>query len=134
MKIIKNILAIVLGLIIGSAVNMGLVMLGPLVIAPPEGIDMTNMESLAEAMPLFETKHFLFPFLAHALGTFVGAFIAALVAGSRKKLIAMIIGAFFMIGGIANIYMLPSPMWFSIVDLVLAYLPMAYFGAKLAKA
>ncbi|WP_317129919.1 hypothetical protein [Psychroflexus aestuariivivens] len=85
-------------------------------------------------MPLFETKHFLFPFLAHALGTFVGAFIAALVAGSRKKLIAMIIGVFFMVGGIANIYMLPSPMWFSVIDLVLAYLPMAYFGAKLAKA
>ncbi|WP_317129918.1 hypothetical protein [Psychroflexus aestuariivivens] len=47
MKILRNILAIVLGLIIGSAVNMGLVILGPSVIAPPEGVDMTNMESLA---------------------------------------------------------------------------------------
>lgn len=29
-------------------------------------------------------------------------------------------------------FMIPAPVWFILVDLILAYLPMAYFGGKLA--
>jgi hypothetical protein len=130
--IFRNILAIILGLIVGSAVNMGLIMISGSVIPPPEGVDNTTAEGLKAGMHLFETKHFLFPFLAHALGTFVGAFLAALIAAGRKMWFAMAIGGFFMAGGIMNILMLPSPVWFTIVDLAGAYLPMAYFAGKLA--
>lgn len=42
------------------------------------------------------------------------------------------VGIFFLLGGIANVYLLPSPTWFAIVDLVVAYIPMAYLGGKLA--
>jgi hypothetical protein len=42
------------------------------------------------------------------------------------------IGFFFLLGGIANVYLLPGPMWFSVVDLVFAYLPVAYFGGRMA--
>jgi len=37
-----------------------------------------------------------------------------------------------MAGGIANVLMLPSPLWFSIVDLAGAYLPVAFLAGKLA--
>jgi hypothetical protein len=30
-------------------------------------------------MHLFEPRHFIFPFLAHSLGTFAGAFVATLL-------------------------------------------------------
>jgi hypothetical protein len=130
--IFRNILAIILGLIVGSAVNMGLIMISGSVIPPPEGVDNTTAEGLKAGMHLFQPKHFLFPFLAHALGTFVGAFLAALIAAGRKMWFAMAIGGFFMAGGIMNILMLPSPVWFTIVDLAGAYLPMAYFAGKLA--
>jgi hypothetical protein len=73
------------------------------------------------------------PFLAHALGTFVGAFIAAKIAATSKMIIAIAIGIVFMIGGIMMVMMLPSPLWFDATDLVLAYIPMAYLGAKLAR-
>jgi hypothetical protein len=89
------------------------------------------MEGLKAGLHLFQPKHFLFPFLAHALGTFVGALLAVIIAANRKLLFAMVIGVFFLAGGIANILMLPSPTWFTIVDLVGAYLPMAFFAAKL---
>ncbi|MDR9397724.1 hypothetical protein [Salibacter sp.] len=46
---------------------------------------------------------------------------------------SLIIGVFFLIGGIMNVYMLPSPMWFSIVDLVFAYIPMAVLGYRIGK-
>lgn len=129
--IVKNILAVIVGLVAGSLVNMGIIMLSGSVIPPPEGADNTTMEGLKASMHLFQPKHFIFPFLAHALGTFVGALVTALIVANRKILFSLIIGAFFMIGGIINVLMLPSPLWFTVVDLAGAYLPMAYFAAKL---
>ena len=129
--IVKNILAVIVGLVAGSAVNMGIIMISGSVIPSPEGVDNTTMEGLKAGMHLFQPKHFLFPFLAHALGTFVGALLTALIAANRKILFAFVIGIFFLAGGIANILMLPSPLWFTIVDLVGAYLPMAFLAAKL---
>jgi hypothetical protein len=130
--ILRNILAIVAGLIIGSMVNMGLIMISGSIIPPPNGADVTTIEGLKASMHLFEPKHFIFPFLAHALGTLAGAWVAALIAGRRKMRLAMVIGIVFLVGGITNVVMLPSPVWYTILDLVAAYIPMAYIGGKLA--
>ncbi|MCB9024370.1 MAG: hypothetical protein H6542_07430 [Lentimicrobiaceae bacterium] len=130
--VIRNILAVVAGALLGSAVNMGIIMLSGSIIPPPDGVDNTTMEGLKQSMHLFQPQHFLFPFLAHAMGTFAGALVAALVAASHKMKFALAIGVLFMAGGIANVLMLPSPLWFSIVDLAGAYLPVAFLAGKLA--
>lgn len=131
--ILKNTLAVVLGLVVGSIVNMGLITISGSIIPPPEGADVTTMEGLLEAMHKFEPKHFIFPFLAHALGTLVGACIAAAMAANRKMSLAIVIGVFFLIGGIVNAYLLPAPSWFVFLDLLGAYLPMAFIGGNLGK-
>lgn len=131
---LRNLFGIVVGLVLGSVVNMAFVTLSTSVIAPPPGADMTTVEGLTAAMPLLEAKHFLFPFLAHALGTLVAALVAALIASSHKMRIAMGIGGLFLVGGIAASMMIPAPSWFIALDLIVAYLPMAWIGAKLGKA
>ncbi|HKK25060.1 MAG TPA: hypothetical protein VJ941_05500, partial [Gracilimonas sp.] len=77
-------------------------------------------------------KHFIMPFLAHALGTLVGALLTALIVTKDKMKWALPVGVFFLLGGIANVVMLPSPAWFNVLDLIFAYLPMAYISATLA--
>lgn len=131
--VLRNILAIVLGLVAGSLVNGGIIQISSSIIAPPEGVDVMTAEGLKAGLHLFEPKHFLMPFLAHALGTLFGGFVAAKICAGPKMLYAMIIGFFFLFGGISMIFMVPSPLWFSIVDLTIAYLPMAFLGARLAK-
>ena len=131
-SIIQNIISIIIGIVIGGIVNMGIIMISSSVISPPNGGDVTTMEGLNETMHLFEPKHFIFPFLAHALGTLFGAFIAALIAANHKMKFAISIGFLFLIGGIINIVMLPSPTWFTMLDLAGAYIPMAYLGWKIA--
>jgi hypothetical protein len=128
---LRNILAIVVGIVVGSLVNMGIVMISGSIIAPPEGADVTTMEGLKASLHLFRPRHFIMPFVAHALGTFVGALLTVFLAANNKMKIAIGIGAFFLFGGIANTFMLPSPTWFTIVDLVGAYLPMGYLAGKL---
>ena len=131
--IARNVIAVILGVVVGSIVNMGLIMVSGQVIPPPPGVDMTNMESLRASMHLFEPKHFLFPLLAHALGTFVGGFVASLVAASQRMKLALGVSAFFLLGGIVNVFLLPSPTWFAALDLIGAYIPMGWLAGKLAE-
>jgi hypothetical protein len=129
--IIRNILAVIVGLFVGGAVNGLLINISGSIIPPPVGADLTTEAGLKAAMAMMEPKHFLMPWLAHALGTLVGAFLAAKLAANAQLRLAMLIGVAFLIGGIMMVMMLPSPMWFTMVDLIGAYLPMAYLGAML---
>ena len=128
---IRNVLAIIVGLIAGSAVNMGLVMAGAQIIPLPAGVDVTDVESIKTHLHLFEFRHFVVPFLAHAMGTLVGAYVAVIIAASHKMMLGLVIGVLFLIFGIINVFMLPSPAWFVVVDLLGAYTPMAWIGTRL---
>jgi hypothetical protein len=129
----RLLLAVVVGFVLGCVVNMGLVMISGKVIPPPEGADITTMEGLKKSIHLFEPKHFVFPFLAHAVGTVAGAAVAAAIAPGKSKIAALIVGGLFLAGGIANFAMLPSPVWFIILDLAIAYLPTAFLGLAIAR-
>ncbi|MBP6303735.1 MAG: hypothetical protein KBB37_07595 [Bacteroidia bacterium] len=129
--IVRNILAVIAGAFIGSLVNGSLIMMSSFIIPPPNGADVTTEEGLKAAMHLFEPKHFIMPFLAHAIGTLIGAVIAVAIAANNKMKMAIIVGILFFMGGIANVLMLPAPMWFNILDLVVAYFPMAFLAGKI---
>jgi hypothetical protein len=129
--IAKNVLAVILGLVVGSLVNMALVNIGPYVVPLPEGADVSTMEGLRESMKLFTPVNFVFPFLAHALGTLTGAFVAAKFAASHHMKFAIGIGVAFLIGGVAAASMLGGPIWFKACDLLLAYIPMGLLGGFL---
>lgn len=133
MPILRLLLAIVAGLIAGSAVNMALVMAGGHIVAPPAGADMTTAEGIRAALPQLAPRHFLFPFLAHALGTLAGAFVAAKLASRYKPVGALVVGVFFLAGGILAARMIPAPVWFVATDLACAYLPFAWLGYLLAR-
>ena len=133
-QILRNTLAVVAGIVTGSVVNMAIITVGPMVIPPPDGVDMSDMDKFDENLKLLKPANFVAPWLAHALGTLVGAFVAAKIAASHKMKIALAIGVFFLLGGIAMVAMLGGPLWFSVVDLIGAYLPMGYLGGILAGA
>ena len=132
MKILRNILAVIAGIVIGGAINMSLIELGPSIISTPEGFDNSTMESLASTIHLLTPVNYITVFLAHGLGTLVGAFIAAKIAVTKQMVFALVLGVWFLIGGIAASFMIPSPSWFIVVDLIGAYIPMAWIGWKLA--
>jgi len=129
---LRNTLAVIAGLVIGSIVNMSIILLSSSIIPAPNGADITTTEGLKATIHLFEPKHFLFPFLAHAIGTFAGALTTAVAAIKHKSKLAFGIGAFFLFGGIVTVFTLPSPIWFGFVDLIFAYIPMAYLASRIA--
>ncbi|MCB1022875.1 MAG: hypothetical protein KDB79_00695 [Acidobacteria bacterium] len=131
--ILRGILAVIAGVLVGGFVNMGILSLGNQVIALPAGADMTSVESMKQTMHLFGPRHYVTPFLAHALGVFVGALLASLIAASHNFKFAIAIAGFFLLGGITAAFLLPAPAWFIAVDLILAYIPMGWLGWKLSR-
>ena len=129
--VLRNVLALLAGIVVGGAVNTALIMLGPSLIPPPAGVDVNDAASLSRSIHLFEPRHFIMPFLAHALGTLVGSFVAWSIAVSHKLPLALAIGVVFLCGGVAASFMIPAPAWFIALDLLVAYIPMAWLGARL---
>lgn len=130
-KLLRNVLAVIAGFVIGAIVNSALIAASPSIIPPPAGVDVKNAESLSRSIHLFEPRHFVMPFLAHALGTFAGALAACAIAATHKARMAYVVGALFLLGGVAASFMIPAPAWFIAVDLVAAYIPMAWLAARI---
>ena len=131
----KNLLLIFLsifcGLLFGSIINLSIIEVGNKMITLPEGTDNSSIEGIKNTIHLFQFKHFITPLLAHSLASLTGGFVAAWIAPINKLLIAIMIGVLFMIGGTVMVFQLPSPIWFNVIDLTFAYLPMAWIGYKM---
>ena len=127
-QFIRNIIALISGIIIGSIINMVIINNGGGFISPPKGVNPNDFESIKENIHLYNPRHFVIPFLAHAIGTFVGALITSLIAISFRIYLAIGVGCFFLVGGIIMIMILPTPLWFICLDLILCYIPMALLG------
>ena len=122
--IFKNILVVLGGCLFGMAVNMGLIITGNQLIPFADGLNPMDAT-------MWEIKYFLFPFLAHAIGTLVGAFIVARYSASYHMILSISVGVFFLLGGISMVFIMPAPLWFILVDIFLAYIPMGWYGWKL---
>jgi hypothetical protein len=130
---LRNTAGVLIGLVVGTMVNGGIIDISDSIVPLPEGVDPNDIDSIKANLHLYQPIQFLFPFLAHALGTLIGAVIATLIAVSHQLKFALGIGAFFLLGGIAINIMITGPIWFTVLDLVVAYLPMAWLGNKFAQ-
>jgi hypothetical protein len=59
--IIRNVLAVIAGIVIGGIVNGLIVAFGGNLVPPPEGVNPNDMESIKANMHLYEVKHFMMP-------------------------------------------------------------------------
>lgn len=112
---------------------MLLVAAGPLLIPVPAGLDMSSPEGIRRSVPLLPIANFVFPWLAHAAGTLVGAFIATRLAAGHSARPALVIGLVFLSGGLMMAFLTRGPGWFLALDLALAYIPMAWLGHTLGR-
>jgi hypothetical protein len=133
--VLRAIAGVFAGLIAGAALNMGIIYAGAALLPPPEGVDVGNIESINANIDKYTVLDMMVPFAAHALGSLLGAFVAAMIAvTARARLrVSLVVGCLFLIGGIEAARMIPTaPLWFDVLDLGLAYIPMALLGWWLA--
>ena len=121
---------LVAGLLAGAMLNGLLIEIGGYIVPPPEGADNSTLEGLKASLHLFRPRHFIMPFLAHALGTLAGCLVTIAASAYGKRRLAFIVSSFYFLGGAYMVFALPAPLWFNLLDLLLAYYPMAWLALK----
>ena len=109
---LRTILGIVAGVVVAFVVLMGLEMAGHAAMPPPAGLDPADPEDLKQMVASASTA---------AKAWVVFAWFAAVVAGgwvarrlSRASWAGWVIAGLIVVGGIANIMMIPHPLWMQI--------------------
>jgi len=129
MNVLRIILGLFLGLFVGAMVNGSFIELGMKIFPLPKGVNFNTPEGM-NAFSGLPLKYYIFPFIAHAMGTLSGCLIALFLVRTYATRVVYTIGFLFFTGGIMAVYMINAPLWFDILDLSLAYIPMAWLATK----
>jgi hypothetical protein len=123
---VRNVVAVVVGIVAALATVMGVESASALAWPPPPGLDFEDLEQMRAfiaGMPLAAKSSVV---VAWLLAAFVGGLVTVLVARHGTRL-ALMPGLVIAAATIANAMMLPHPMWMPALGVLLA-LPMAWLG------
>ena len=130
---LRNIIAVIVGLLTGMIVHMALLFLNTTIFPLPEGISMMDPEASKD--PAFiayvanmPAMGYIGVMIAHLSQTFIGGLVVGRMARSHHIVLAMVIGVLTLIGGVVNLIDLPHPWWMWLE--VPLYLITAWYGAK----
>lgn len=125
-------MAVIIGLIVGSLVNLGIIEFNTAVLFPaPPDSDLSDPVQFQAYLDTLPALAFFMVMLAHLGQAFVGGLLAARLAPDRPMRIAIVIGALTLAGGIAAMLQFTAPPWFK-VELLL-YIPAAYAAGSLER-
>lgn len=119
----KVVLATIIGLIVSSGLNMTILSFGMPVHVEAGG---DQYEAIIEMMKSFTVMDYMVPLAAHVFGVLAGLIVARFICRT-SNLPIYIIGGLHMIGTIINLFMIPAPGWFVVLDLILPILIILYF-------
>lgn len=126
---IRNVCAVLIGLIAGMAVNMAIILLDLKLYPLPEGVDFNDAEGMKAYVATLPVAVLLLVLLAHLSQAFVGGWLAARISANRSMMMAMIVGVITLLGGLYNMLSLPLPAWMW-VEMPL-YLLLAWAAAQI---
>lgn len=111
MKIIQQIIAAVVGLVVGG-VSVGLIeSLGHLFNPPPADLDFNNRTQLEAWIQTLPTSAFLIVILAWSVGALVGPMIARLLSPNRGAIPAIVVWLLLGLATLSNLISIPCPWW-----------------------
>lgn len=87
----------------------------------PFEIDSKNIGAIASKLHLIPVQMYISVVVAHGLGLLIGLLIAKAI-DKTSRISLYIIAGFFLIGTIANLTMIPHPMWFAVADVAMVAL------------
>ncbi|MCO6509856.1 MAG: hypothetical protein J5I65_03615 [Aridibacter famidurans] len=127
---VRNILAAILGLIVGWVVFTAIQTIGTLVFPPPVALDTNNLDSIKAYMESLSPAMYGVVLAGYAIGSFAAGLLIGKIAESKGNLIPIIVGGLFTIGWILNLIMLPHPIWVAVLGFFM-YIPFTILGKNL---
>lgn len=127
MIIARRIAAVIAGLIVAFLLVAGAEGIAHKVHPPPPGTNMQDMEQMKAFVATLPLSVLLIVLTGWLIGTFVATWVAAKIA--QNPIPAYIVGGLLLCAGIANAFIIPQPVWFSIVSFAI-YIGGTWAGAR----
>jgi len=128
---LRNVLAALAGFIVALLVIAGVQYISSILFPMPEGIDLQSAEEIRQWVETLPIAALFLVLLSYALGSFLGGMAIGIIAKNKAVAIAIGVGILLTLAGISNLLVIPHPLWFTVINLVL-YVPLTIFGAKTA--
>lgn len=115
---VRKIAATVLGIIVAGLIVAAFEALGHAAYPIPPDIDLGDPVRFRNYVQSLPFGAFLFLAGAWTSGTLGGGLLACFIAGEKPFLYSAIVGGFILVATVANLIMIPHPLWFSISALI----------------
>ena len=123
----KNALAVVAGLLAAFVVFTAIEGLSSIIHPPPPGLNMKNPEMMKEYIATLPLSAKIMVLAAYVIGSLVAGVVVAKVSKSSDKKLPIITGSILTVAAIANLFMIPAPIWFVVINLLI-YIPFVLLG------
>lgn len=127
----EHIMAILGGVLAGVVAVTAIEMISYYRYPFPPGLDVNDREAMRAHLAAQPPGAYLLVLAAHAVGSFVGGAVTAIVSRRKAYDRALVIGLLLMVAGMMTLLSMPHPTWFALADVVL-YVPLALVGCFVA--
>jgi hypothetical protein len=127
MTILRRIGAVIAGMIAAFVLVAGAEGIAHKIYPPRPGTNMQDMAQVKAFVATLPLSVMLIVLTGWLIATFVATWLSARIAGTTIP--GYIVGALLLCAGIANAFMIPQPVWFSIASIVI-YIGATWLGAR----
>jgi len=114
---VRNVAAAITGIVTAFVLIMLIEKLGHSIYPPPPDIDFSDPEAMRPYIATLPFLALLFPMIAWVVATFAGTVLACKIGTANPLAFAAVVGGLVLAGTIANLIVIPHPVWFSAVSL-----------------
>lgn len=130
---LRTVLAIVAGLLTAMLLIFGVEAIGLLLFPPPAGMTLDTEADLARLVAMSSPGAKAWLVFGWALGSFVGAWVAARIGPRHRRIAALVVALFIVAGTVMNAMVITHPLWMNLLGIVLPVL-LALLAARLARS
>lgn len=128
---IRNTIAVLSGIVVAFAIIAANERLGHMIYPPPEGMNFSDPDVVRPYLASLPAWALLQVMAGWIIGVFVGIMLATTISLASPAAFAAIIGGLVLAGTIANLIIVPHPMWFNVVSPIAIVLS-AWFAKAIA--
>ena len=131
-SVVRSVVAVVLGLTVAMFFIVGVEGVSSVLHPFPPGVDPTNYDAVKDHVARYPTWVLLLCDAGWGLGTLVSSWLATRLGSGRHLAHGIVVGSILLVAVVANMLMLPYPVWFWVANLVV--FPVSFtLGAKLGQ-
>ncbi len=128
---IRNIAALIAGIITAFASIYLIEMLGHTIYPPPPDLDFSDPDAIRPYIATLPIIALLFPMFGWFIGAFAGSLVANFCGDAKPYVYAAAVGGLVFAATVANLILIPHPLWFSITSL-LGIIASAWLATRVA--